>query len=75
RTNHRPFLIRQIASCHACSLCPLSRSQEVNQISGRSYRSFVNVTWAMVNPNPELASTMKKICFGMALLDWIAFMT
>ncbi|MFT8895346.1 MAG: hypothetical protein ABF968_00105 [Acetobacter sp.] len=29
RTNHRPFLIRQIASCLACSLCPLSQRQEV----------------------------------------------
>ncbi|MDR6184094.1 hypothetical protein QE368_003006 [Asaia bogorensis NBRC 16594] len=44
RTNPRPFLIRQIASCHPCSLNLLFRRQEVNQISPRSYRPFVNVT-------------------------------
>ncbi|GLQ58260.1 hypothetical protein GCM10010937_00600 [Gluconobacter japonicus] len=34
RTNHRPFLIRQIASCHARSTVPSALKQPVNQISG-----------------------------------------
>ncbi len=45
RTNYHPFLIRQIVSGHACSLCPLSHKHKVKQDSGRAHRSFVSAAW------------------------------